>query len=66
MKGTDINKVRIRNRLFEQIEKDEMIEKVIKAYGEAMFKIDQLKIENEILKEEKKMIFRMLEDESRK
>lgn len=50
MKNKEINEARRMNRVYEQVEKDEMIQKVISAYGEALFQIAELKRELNNLK----------------
>jgi transposase len=48
--NAEINKARRLNRIYEQVEKDEMIQKLISAHGEALFQIAELKRELDSLK----------------
>jgi cell division septum initiation protein DivIVA len=50
MTNAEINARRRLNRVYEQIEKDELVEIIIESYGKALFTIAELKQEIETLK----------------
>jgi hypothetical protein len=57
MTNKQINERRRLSHVYDQVEKEELFETIIKSYGKAMYTIDELKTDNKLLRAENRMLF---------